>query len=178
MRLLRIRVLAVISLLALGSVALAGCGNGDDAEATPTRAPAATATPQAPAASPTPAATNGATTGPINMTIADFSFGPATINARVGQQVQVNLTNAGNLPHNFVIDGLVESATLSGGQTGSAQFTPTQAGTLTFYCSIHGRATMSGTVNVTAGGAQNAPGPNPPAGGTTTGSQQEESGYY
>jgi plastocyanin len=34
------------------------------------------------------------------------------------------------------------------GQSKSVSFTPTQAGSLTFFCTVHGQAAMSGTLTV------------------------------
>jgi plastocyanin len=173
--------LAIISILALGTLALSACGGDNDNDQpaaattpapTPTQPPAASPTPQV-AASPTPAAE----AGPTAVTMADFSYAPATISARVGQQVALNVTNAGALPHTFTIDNVVDSGTISAGQNRTVQFTPTQAGSLTFYCTIHGRATMSGTVNVTAGGAQSQPQESQPASGTGTGGTTSSDPY-
>lgn len=158
MRILTTRraLVAVIVLAASATVVIACGGDGDDSpRATATAPPAAQASPSPAAAAPSPApspaqpAPGGAGTGPIAVTIVDNSYGPGTISARVGQQLQLNVTNAGQFPHSFTIDGVVDTGQLSQGQSRQLSFTPTQAGTLTFYCTVHGRAVMSGTVNVT-----------------------------
>ncbi len=89
----------------------------------------------------------------VNITASDnFHFDPNTITAKVGQPVHIVLTNKGVLVHSFVIDALgVKIANVQGGATGEATFTPTQAGTYTFYCEQpgHQAAGMTGTLTVT-----------------------------
>ncbi len=80
-----------------------------------------------------------------------FKYDPATLTAKVGQPVEVTLDNRGNLEHSFVIDALgVKIGPITGGQKGSGSFTPSQAGTYTFYCSVPGHidAGMTGTLTV------------------------------
>jgi len=92
------------------------------------------------------------TTTTVNVTAQDtFKYDPATITAKVGQPIQVVLTNKGVLVHSFVIDELnVKVANVQGGATGDATFTPTQAGTYVFYCEQpgHRAAGMTGTLVV------------------------------
>ena len=136
----RAALLVFAGFLLLFAAFLAGCGGADDSTNTP---------PTIVAGSPTAAAGAG---GPVNVTMADFSYNPATLNVTVGRAVTVNLTNAGTQPHSFTIDVVVDSGQLAAGATGRATFTPAQAGTLTFYCTVHGRATMSGQLTVSAAG--------------------------
>lgn len=80
-----------------------------------------------------------------------FKYDPATLTAKVGQPVEVTLDNKGNLEHSFVIDELgVKIGPIQGGQKGNASFTPSQAGTYTFYCAVagHKEAGMTGTLTV------------------------------
>jgi plastocyanin len=106
----------------------------------PTSPPPAPTNPPAPTSPPGPASQS--------IVIADFSYAPNAFSVRVGQTVTVMVQNSGSFPHTFTISGVVASGTLGGGASTSVSFTPTQAGTLTFFCSIHGQATMSGTVTV------------------------------
>jgi plastocyanin len=81
-----------------------------------------------------------------------FAFDPATLTAQVGQTVEINLENVGVLEHNLVIDELsVSAGPVQGGQSSSASFTPTAAGTLVYYCNVpgHREAGMEGTLTVT-----------------------------
>ena len=64
----------------------------------------------------------------------------------------LNVTNGGQRPHSFTIDGVVDSGVLQGNESKSIEFTPAAAGTLSFYCTVHGAARMSGEINVTAAG--------------------------
>jgi plastocyanin len=148
----------VLGLVAAGFlvavIAVTACSDDDDnngsgaAAATATSAPAAATATIAPPAAPTaiPAAPN--TGGAVAMNIVDLGYSPSTLTGRVGQPVSLAVRNTGNLPHSFTIDGVVESGTLQGGGQTTIQFTPGQAGALTFYCTIHGVAGMSGTMTV------------------------------
>ncbi len=158
----------------ISAAALIACGGGSNKSESPTQAPAATATrapattappTTAPAASPTTQAAAGAGGASLAVSIADFNFSPAALTARVGQAITLNVSNGGQFPHTFTITGVADSGTLSAGTSKPVTFTPSQAGTLTFFCMIHGQATMSGTITVSASGSL---GPAPGTGGGVT----------
>jgi plastocyanin len=67
--------------------------------------------------------------------------------------VTVNVKNDGQRPHSFTIDGVVDTGRLDAGQSKTVEFTPSSAGSLAFYCTIHTAAVMSGTVTVSASAA-------------------------
>ena len=146
--------LVLIGLAAAGSLACGGDDDGGGAAATATRAPATATT-----TAPSPTATTAAATptaeaspaagGARAMTLVDFGFTPGQLEARVGEQVALNVTNGGQRPHSFTIDGVVDSGVLQGNESKSIEFTPAAAGTLSFYCTVHGAARMSGEINVT-----------------------------
>jgi nitrite reductase (NO-forming) len=104
------------------------------------------------AACSTPATTQAGGVS-LNVTGSDsFKYEPATLTAKVGQVVTVNLKNTGNLDHSFVIDELgVKLETVKAGTTQAVTFTPATAGTYTFYCDVPGHkgAGMTGTFTVT-----------------------------
>ena len=142
---------AGILLLAIvvSAATVLGCGS-DDASSesvapspTSRAAPAASAT--APASNPPVAEAGG---GETTITMADFSYTPARINSRAGQQLQLTVTNSGQLPHTFTIANVVDSGTIAAGQTRTVSFTPGSTGTLTYFCTIHGAAVMSGQIAV------------------------------
>ncbi|HEX5140046.1 MAG TPA: cupredoxin domain-containing protein [Dehalococcoidia bacterium] len=116
------------------------CG-GDDNNGGSSNAPTVAPTVEPPAA---PVA--------LNVTTMDNSFSPTTLTAKAGQKVTVNIKNDGQRPHTFTIDGVVDSGRLNGGESKTVEFTPTQSGALTFYCTVHTAAVMSGTINVSASG--------------------------
>jgi plastocyanin len=77
------------------------------------------------------------------VTIADFSFTPDALTAKVGQEI--TWTNTGNLTHTVTFDkGGVNSGNIGGGGTFTHTFTA--AGSFTYHCSIH--AAMQATVTV------------------------------
>ena len=109
-----------------------------------------------------PVATQAATSNLAAQTVQvrDFSFSPASFNATVGDPMTVTVTNAGPAPHTFTISGVADSGQIPAGQTRTVQFTPSRAGDLTFFCTVHGQAVMSGRISVAAGAtspAQPAP---------------------
>ncbi|HLF79479.1 MAG TPA: cupredoxin domain-containing protein [Dehalococcoidia bacterium] len=95
---------------------------------------------------PPPPAPPAATT--LNVTIADFSFSPSTLTARVGQPVTFSVRNSGAATHTFSIQNGPSSGNIAGGGTATVQFTaPAQPGGVRFFCMIHG--SMQGTVTIT-----------------------------
>jgi plastocyanin len=125
----------IVVLLVGSSLALAACGGDDEAATTPAPAvastPAATAT-QAPAA------------GGASVAIKGFAFAPATIQAKVGQEI--TWTNDDAAPHTVTAKSGadLDSGTLA--QGASFSFTPEQAGTISYFCEIH--PSMVGTIEV------------------------------
>lgn len=81
----------------------------------------------------------------------EFGYSSSALTAKVGQTVNVTLTNSGSGSHNFVIDALgVNSGIISSGESVSFSFTPQEAGSFEFYCSIgsHKAMGMVGTLTV------------------------------
>jgi plastocyanin len=80
----------------------------------------------------------------------EFYFKPNVIRVKKGEKVTITLTNAGKMPHDFVIDEFnVESETISSGST-TVEFTPDKAGTFEFYCGVgsHRAQGMKGSLIV------------------------------
>ena len=92
----------------------------------------------------------GGGNAPASVSMIDFGYEPESFTVPVGQTVSFSLTNDGAQPHTFTIDGVVDSGSVAGGESADVEFTVDSAGELTFYCTVHGAASMSGTV--TAGG--------------------------
>jgi len=78
----------------------------------------------------------------------DLAFKPESLSAPAGKEVTLELKNSGAQPHTFTITGLVDSGRIEAGQTKTISFTPGQAGSLTFFCTVHGQGTMSGKLTV------------------------------
>jgi plastocyanin len=118
--------------------------------------------------------------GAGSVTIKDFSFGPSSVTVHVGDTV--SWSNNGRSDHTATArNGSFDTGTLKQGQSGSHTFT--QAGTISYFCSIH--PFMHGTVVVAAagGGSSGSSGKSsgspaspsagsPSAGGATSSSQQ------
>ncbi|MBS3941592.1 MAG: cupredoxin domain-containing protein [Actinobacteria bacterium] len=117
------------ALLALtaASLALAGCGGGDDG-------------------GDAPAASGGAN---IEVEAGDLYFDPESLSASAGE-VSVTVNNVGAAEHDFVIEELGDEVVVHAepGETATGTVT-LEAGTYTFYCSVPGhRTTMEGTLEV------------------------------
>jgi len=161
----------VLPALLAGALVVAACGggnsNGSSATAAPTRAAAVNPT-SPPAANPTsaPAANPTSSSGGAaanSITIANFTYSPGRFNAVAGQQVRLTISNQDSFPHTFTIQGVADSGPIAAGESKTVTFTPAQAGNLTWFCSIHGQARMSGQVSVSGTSGEAAP-----AGGQTT----------
>ncbi len=87
----------------------------------------------------------------VNVEGGSFYYKPNIINAKVGEKIKVVFASK-DMRHDFVIDELnVRTQVVSAGQTASVEFTPTQAGTFEFYCSVanHRAQGMVGKLIVT-----------------------------
>ena len=95
--------------------------------------------------------------------VRDFTYSPASFNATLGDPMTVTVTNSGPAPHTFTISGVADSGQIPAGQTRTVQFTPARAGDLTFFCTVHGQAVMSGRISVAAAASPAQPAPQQPA---------------
>lgn len=81
----------------------------------------------------------------------EFSFTPSSLSVEAEKKVRIVFKNMGKFPHNFSIKELnLKTKTISPGQTDTLEFTPEEAGTLTFYCSVgnHQSQGMEGKITV------------------------------
>jgi plastocyanin len=150
MRKLLIPVMA-FAVLALSVALVAGCSS-NSSTTTPT-------VPTTPKSSPSTSPSSGGTT----ITIADFSFSPATVTVAVG--AKVTWKNTGATDHTVTGSGW-DSGNIAPGSEYSKTFDT--AGTFDYHCSIH--PTMTGKVIVTASGTSGGtgggtPSPSGPASG-------------
>ena len=87
--------------------------------------------------------------GVIQMRSGSFFFSPDAISAKVGQEVQIDITSSGL--HTFTIDELGVDVPTQDGVTTRVTFTPDKAGTYTYYCALpgHREGGQIGTLTVT-----------------------------
>ena len=131
----RLATLAFIVILATAACSAAST-------AAPTAPPSVVPSAAAPSAAASPAAALPAAAGSA-VTVANFSFQPATITVPVG--TTVTWTNTDSAGHTVAADdGSFTSGTLGTGAMFSQTFST--AGTFAYHCSIH--ASMTGTVVV------------------------------
>jgi len=142
----------LVAALALTVAACGGAATRSPAPATASPAPAASASPAPATASPAPATAPPASAAPASVppaggdavTIAGFTFDPATLTVKVG--ATVTWTNTDSATHTVVWDdGSPGSGSLTNGGTPYSRTFDT-AGTFAYACGIH--ATMKGTIVV------------------------------
>jgi plastocyanin len=142
----------LIVLAAGALLAVAAC-SGTSATTAPTAAPTAAATAAStaapPAAAPSAAASAAPSTGGgggavTAVTIKNFAFSPASVNAKAGDKV--TWTNGDDTAHTVTFDdaAMQGSGNLNTGLT--FEFTFDKAGAYPYHCKIH--PTMKGTVTV------------------------------
>lgn len=96
-----------------------------------------------------PAAADEART--VTVTATEFAFEPSTIRVEAGKTVRIRLRNEGTLSHNLHVKGAgVHTGTIQGGGSDTVTVTPTETGTLRFFCKVpgHRQAGMKGRLEV------------------------------
>jgi len=81
----------------------------------------------------------------------DFSFSVPVLGVDQGDVVRVTFTNVGQMPHDFVIEGLgVATPILDYGESATVEFTASEVGEFEYYCSVgeHRERGMVGTLIV------------------------------
>jgi len=118
------------------------------------------------------AACGGAKPASLEVTVREFSFGPVELHAKANQPVELRMKNEGQLTHDWTVEGMPASAIRAHdtgkhdmasmgtspamhtmaehGTTSTIAFTPTKAGTYSFFCTVQGHreAGMQGTIVV------------------------------
>lgn len=118
----------------------------------------------------------GAKPSAVEVTAREFAFGPGEVHMKVGQRTQLRMRNDGQLLHDWTIDSMPASGmevrqtgqhdmpmmatpgpglvmahmAAEHGTTSMMTFTPTKAGTYSYYCSVagHREAGMQGRLIV------------------------------
>lgn len=125
--------------LILGLVLIVAACSSSGATIVPSAAPPT----QAPASASVAPSAGGGTAGTA-VSIKDFSFEPADLTAKVGQEI--SWTNTGNVAHTVSFNtGSVDSGSLSAGATFKHTFDA--PGTFTYHCNFH--SSMEATITVT-----------------------------
>ncbi len=87
----------------------------------------------------------------IKVSAKEFAYTPSTITVNKGEKVRITLTNDGAASHNLSIQGLgISTKTIVPGESDSIEFTPSTAGSFTFFCTIdsHKDLGLTGTLEV------------------------------
>jgi plastocyanin len=143
------RTIVALTVLAAAGVLAAGCGGNESGSGgygggSPATSAAPSATGSGRGAYGGGPTTSGAGTpaGGTAVAIDNFAFSPATLNAKVGQQV--TWTNKQSVAHTVTANAGAFNHPMPSGATFS--FTFTTAGTFTYHCTIH--PSMQGTIAV------------------------------
>lgn len=121
-----------VLIIATAGLVLAGCGGGGNKKAEATGA-----------------ASSGGGGATVNLVAKDFQFEPTTITATAGKPVTVTIKNEGQAEHNFSIESLKVNKDIEKGESQTVTFTPTQSGSIQFFCEYHKNSHgMVGTLNV------------------------------
>lgn len=81
----------------------------------------------------------------------EFKFLPATLSLKKGETMKLVFKNVGKMPHDFVVEELgVRTKVINGSDESVIEFTPQEAGTFEYYCSVgkHRAMGMKGTLTV------------------------------
>ena len=142
--------------VAVGALALAGCGSSSsNSTSSSTSSPAATPTTSSSAATPPPAATSEAASSKLSLAAnaeGQLKYNTTSLTAKAGN-VSIDFTNTSPLGHNVNIEAaggkiVASTPTFQGGsKTLTANLKP---GTYKFFCSVpgHRMAGMEGTLTV------------------------------
>jgi len=87
----------------------------------------------------------------VTVVATDFKFTPNEFSVKKGEDIHLTFKNDGNMPHTFVIDGVVDSGLVAPGESKLVEFdAPATAGEYQYYCSVigHKESGMTGTLNV------------------------------
>ncbi len=132
--------------LVVGAVLLfAACSSSGATVAPSAAAPTAEASTaaSAPAAGGGAACSQTADAGQVAVAIKDFTFGPADVQAKVGDII--TFTNNDSAPHTATLDdGACSTGTMNSGASDGLTFTA--VGTYPFHCKIHSQ--MKGTITI------------------------------
>jgi plastocyanin len=86
---------------------------------------------------------------PLSVSVFEFGYTPGQMIATAGAAVTISLRNTGTTAHTFTISGVVDQRVLAGTTTEVRFTAPSRSGPQTFFCTVHGRDAMSGTLTVT-----------------------------
>ena len=148
------RLIPLLLLAGVVSLAMVACGGDGDEEATPTTRPAAPA-PAAPTQPPAPAATvappppsDGRSVRIVNEDVGGsgaYKFSPSELTFKLGETVNLIL-RAETEFHTFTVDDLGIDQDLGAGEELTVPFTFDKPGTFALICLVHPQ--MTGTITV------------------------------
>ena len=87
----------------------------------------------------------------VTVSVKEFTYTPSTISLKKGESAKIALVNNGTTAHNLTIEGLnLATKTINPGESDDISFTPSAAGTYTFFCSVdsHRDLGLTGTLTI------------------------------
>lgn len=128
-----------LSIAMVATLVLAACGDDDDSEDAGTGGDTSTTTTTS-TMTTTGTTASGETMDVTAVQMMDtMKFDPDAITVAAGEEVTIDLANAGALEHNFSVDEADVDQTLNGSESEEFTFTaPDEAGEYEIYCDIPG----------------------------------------
>jgi plastocyanin len=120
----------LLTLAAVGALAVGGCGSDDSSDSGSTAAPAAS----------TPAAASGG----VKISMKNIAFNPKAVTVKAGQKI--TWVDEEPVEHNVVATSGADFKSETFGQDGTFEFTPKEAGEIKYECTLH--PGMEGTLTV------------------------------
>ena len=127
----------LLALCAIGALAAVGCGSSNQSSTS-----SGSSTPAA--SSSTAAASSSSSGGGVAIKMQNIAFDPKDVTVKVGQKV--TWTNDDSIDHNVTSQSGESIKSDNFGKGGTFSFTPTQAGTIKYVCTIHPGMTATLTV--------------------------------
>ena len=127
-----------LAAVAIGCVAILACSGGHRAVDN---------------ASPAPAPADGVDLAKASLVMDDMRYSPSTLTIEAGQPLMLTVTNADDVPHEFIVRSKAKTIHLflNPDKTIVSSFTIAKPGTYQFFCDVadHKERGMVGTLEVT-----------------------------
>ena len=150
------RVLALLTMVALVSIALMACGGGSEPAPVAPQRPSPPVVPPANITAPAAPSSSGGTSGggtPVTVSLQDpggsgsYSFDASEFSFSAGETVSFTFNSQSEF-HTFTVDGLDIDVSVDGGSSETLTFTFDTPGEYKLFCIPHEALGMVGTITV------------------------------
>lgn len=127
----------VLSIAIVAMLVLAACGDDDDSAGIGSGSDTSTTTTSSTMTTGTMASGDEGEVTAVKMT--EMKFDKDAITVTAGEEVTINLENAGSIEHNFTVDEADVDYSVASGESDEFTFTaPSEAGEYEIYCKVPG----------------------------------------